>query len=255
MVINNFDKITHSIIGAQILSANFIKGKNIFYTSPLSEFGKTIRGGVPVLFPQFANNGKLRKHGFVRDIAWELMYEFQDDKSAIIEYDFNIEADDYPEWPFNAKLSLFCEMISNLITIKLIVINTDNKPFEFTGGLHPYFAIDSKDNVTIEGLENVTFKDSFPEVPFNLKGNKLIERLYETNAPIKFFNGEKWTTITSSGFDNWMIWNPGEEGAKLIGNLPNDDWSKFICIEPIINTPKTLEPGELFIGELQIILS
>jgi glucose-6-phosphate 1-epimerase len=52
-----------------------------------------------------------------------------------------------------------------------------------------------------------------------------------------------------------MIWNPGEEGAKAIQDLPNDDWTKFICIEPIISKPKILEPGELFIGELQIILN
>ena len=80
MVIKNFDKIVHTSIGAQILSSNFIKGKNIFYKSPINEFGKTIRGGIPVLFPQFANIGNLRKHGFVRDIVWELMYEFQDEK-------------------------------------------------------------------------------------------------------------------------------------------------------------------------------
>jgi glucose-6-phosphate 1-epimerase len=255
MEINNFDKIAHSMIGAQILSANFIKGENIFYNSPLNEFGKTFRGGVPVLFPQFSNNGSLRKHGFVRDIAWKLMYESQDEKSAIIEYDCNIEADDYPEWPYNAKLSLFCEMVSNLITIKLIIINTDNKPFEFTGGLHPYFAIDAKDHMTIEGLENVPFKDSFPEVPFNLKGSEVVERLYQTNVPIKFFNGEKLLTLKCLGFDNWMVWNPGQQGAINILDLPNEDWAKFICIEPIINSPKLLEPGELFIGELQIILN
>jgi len=51
-----------------------------------------------------------------------------------------------------------------------------------------------------------------------------------------------------------MIWNPGEEGTKSINDLPNDEWSKFICIEPIIIKPKILEPGELYIGELQITL-
>ena len=89
MVISNFDKITHSSIGAQILSAKLIKDKNIFYNSPINEFGKTYRGGVPVIFPQFANNGNLKKHGFVRDIEWDLIYEVQDESQAIIEYDCN----------------------------------------------------------------------------------------------------------------------------------------------------------------------
>jgi glucose-6-phosphate 1-epimerase len=254
MVVNNFDKILHSSLGAQIISANFIKDKNIFYKSPISEFGKAFRGGIPVLFPQFAHNGHLKKHGFVRDMEWDLMYELQDEEQAIIEYDCNINAEDFPEWPYNAKLSLFCEMANNVIVIKLLIINTDNNPFVFTGGLHPYFAISSREQIAINGVEDISYSDSFPEIPFNLSGNSLIERLYDSKVPIRFYNGENWLTIKSAGFNSWMIWNPGQEGASSINDLPNEDYSKFICIEPIINTPKRLESGELFIGELQIIL-
>lgn len=221
---------------------------------PINEFGKTYRGGVPVIFPQFANNGNLKKHGFVRDIEWDLIYEVQDEEQVFIEYDCNIKAEDYPEWPYNAKLSLFCEMAYNVIAIKLIIVNIDNKPFEFTGGLHPYFAISSREYLNINGLGVVKFKDTFPTIFYNLNGSSLIERLYESNKPVKFFNGDNWITLKSTGFDNWMIWNPGQEGASSINDLPNEDYSKFICIEPIINTPKRLAPGELFIGELQIIL-
>ena len=106
MLIKRFEKIEHSNVGAQILTANFIKNSNIFYKSPINEFGKTYRGGIPILFPQFTNFGKIRKHGFVSDIVWELMYEFQDEKQSIIEYDCNICDDDYAEWPHNAKLNL-----------------------------------------------------------------------------------------------------------------------------------------------------
>jgi glucose-6-phosphate 1-epimerase len=255
MVIKNFDKILHSSIGAQILSANFINNKNIFYKSPFSEFGKTFRGGIPVLFPQFANSGHLKKHGFVRDMEWVLMYELQDEEQSIIEYDCNINAEDFPDWPYNAKLSLFCEMTNNIITIKLIIINTDNKPFEFTGGLHPYFAINSRDQITIKGLKAASHRDSYPNIPFDINGCALIERLYEVNKPLKFFNGENWLTIKTSGFNNWMIWNPGEIGGASMHDLPHDHWDKFICIEPVSTNPITLAPGELFIGELQIIVS
>jgi glucose-6-phosphate 1-epimerase len=186
MLIKNIEKVEHSNIGSLILSANFIKDKNIFYKSPINEYGKTYRGGVPVLFPQFANIGRLRKHGFVRDIEWELMYEFQDEKKSIIEYDCNIYDDDYAEWPHNAKLNLYFEMTKNVITIKLIVINNDNKSFEFTGGLHPYFVISSRDNIIIDGIEFIQFKESYPNIPYKLNSNSTIERLYETNNSIEF---------------------------------------------------------------------
>src|SRR5689334_8674001 len=33
--------------------------------------GAAIRGGVPVIFPQFSDRGPLPKHGVARDRAWE----------------------------------------------------------------------------------------------------------------------------------------------------------------------------------------
>jgi glucose-6-phosphate 1-epimerase len=206
-------KITHSSIGAQILSAKFIKDKNIFYKSLLNEFGKICRGGIPILFPQIANKGNLKKYGFVRDIEWELVYEHQDEAQTIIKYDCHLDSQDCPEWPYNAKLSLFCEMGINLCSFKLIVINMDNKPFAFTGGLHPYFAISSRDNIIINVLDAASYLDSFPNIPFSLDGNALIDRLYESNKPVNFFNGINCLNIQCKGFENWMIWNPGEAGG------------------------------------------
>src|SRR4029078_10633561 len=44
------------------------------YLSPRSEFGGSapIRGGVPVIFPQFAAEGPLPRHGFARTSRWSL---------------------------------------------------------------------------------------------------------------------------------------------------------------------------------------
>ena len=98
MVVNHFDKILHSSLGAQILSLKYNNGKNIFNKSPIIEFGKSSRGGIPIIFPQFANKGNLKKHGFVRDIEWELIYESHDEAQTIIEYNY-IDSQDCPEWP------------------------------------------------------------------------------------------------------------------------------------------------------------
>jgi glucose-6-phosphate 1-epimerase len=121
--------------------------------------------------------------------------------------------------------------------------------------LHPYFAISSRDQIAIDGLKAAKFSDSYPDIPFDLNGSALIERLYESNNLVKFYNGDYWITLKSKCFDNWMIWNPGEVGGASIHDLPDEHWDKFICIEPVITHPKTLAPGELFIGELQIIVS
>ena len=45
------------------------------YLSPKSAFatGQAIRGGVPVIFPQFATRGPLQRHGFARGKPWQLV--------------------------------------------------------------------------------------------------------------------------------------------------------------------------------------
>src|SRR5512135_3163573 len=44
------------------------------YLSPMAEFrpGVSIRGGIPVCFPQFSSMGLLPKHGFARTSFWSL---------------------------------------------------------------------------------------------------------------------------------------------------------------------------------------
>ena len=61
--------------------------------------------------------------------------------------------------------------------------------------------------------------------------------------------------LNQKGFDEWMIWNPGQALAKSMLDLPNKDWKKFICIEPVIaSKPKLLESGAIFDGTLNINL-
>lgn len=35
-------------------------------------------------------------------------------------------------------------------------------------------------------------------------------------------HGSCWSRVT--GFDQWMVWNPGKAGAQALNDLPNDDW-------------------------------
>src|SRR5512135_835144 len=61
--------------GAHVTSWRPVGDEERLYLSPASEFrdGVAIRGGVPVVFPQFSNCGPLPKHGFARNVAWDLI--------------------------------------------------------------------------------------------------------------------------------------------------------------------------------------
>jgi glucose-6-phosphate 1-epimerase len=250
------NKFVHNNLGAQILNAQ-IKGVDLFYLSPLHNLNSktSIRGGVPILFPQFGEIGKYKKHGFVRDLNWRLINEVNNFSKYSVEYECIIEENSDYLWENRAKLNLFANCYENLFIIKLQIKNIGNNKFNFTGGLHPYFRISSRRAIRIMGLERCQFRDTYPEIEevFDLNNDTLIERLYLDNKKITFFNGLYNFTLKSNGFENWMIWNPGKIGAELISDLPNGDWDKFLCIEPIIKeTPYLLNPNQEFTGELLI---
>jgi len=249
-------KLIHESKGAQVLHAALGSGLELLYLSPLVDVypDNPIRGGIPLMFPQFGDSGPLRKHGFVRDIQWKLVKETEDAGGKNLSYALDIKATDFPEWPFDAALQFDVRLSLHTLTISLSVRNTGVQAFTFTGGFHPYFAISSRKDILVNGLEGLPFKDSFPgNNAFELNADGLVERQYMGNAEIRFYNGSNWLKITASGFDSWMVWNPGRAGATKISDLPDEDWDKFICIEPIVLAePKTLLPGEAFNGEMVV---
>ncbi len=251
------NSLKHISFGAQVLQVKL--GINeLLYLSPLSqiESKQTLRGGIPVLFPQFGNFGNLKKHGFVRDCNWKLVNEHRNQNDLFVEYEYVIDEDYFLDWKHSAKLNLKASVINSVFTTFIQILNTGSSSFEFTGGLHPYFKINSRSAIKINGLESSYFEDSFPEINFELSGDRVIERLYFTNDDIYFYNGSDYLMIKSKGFESWMIWNPGMDMAKVMNDLPNDDWNKFICIEPIIkNNAILLKPNEIFEGELVVELS
>ena len=251
-------KILHESKGAQVLHAALESGLELLYLSPLVDVypDNPIRGGIPLMFPQFGDSGPLRKHGFVRDLQWNLVAETQDTDSKNLSYVLDVKATDFPEWPFDAALKFDVGLSLQTLTIGLSVQNTGPQAFTFTGGFHPYFAISSRKDILLNGLEGLPFKDSFPgDNAYELNADGLVERQYMGNADIRFYNGSNWLKITASGFDSWMVWNPGTAGAKKISDLPDADWDQFICIEPIVLAePKTLLPGDAFNGEMVVLV-
>ena len=131
----------HSLIGAQVLQAQ-LAGEEVFYLSPLS-VTPPVRGGVPVLFPQFNDVGPLVKHGMVRTLPWVLLQDERlqaTDKDARLKFRLTLQLGDHPSWPHAAQLTLQVLATTRKLEITLDVVNIGPDTFLWTGGLHPYFA-------------------------------------------------------------------------------------------------------------------
>jgi glucose-6-phosphate 1-epimerase len=73
-----------TVLGAQLLQIQTAGHVPWVYCSPMSpQPSQAVRGGVSVLFPQFASHGPLPKHGFARNMLW------QQQKACITTADYN----------------------------------------------------------------------------------------------------------------------------------------------------------------------
>ena len=52
--------------------------------------------------------------------------------------------------------------------------------------------------------------------------------------------------VTTEGASNIVVWNPWEAKAADIEDLPDDDWTRFVCIEGAnaLDNAVALAPGE-----------
>ena len=104
----------------------FLSEKSAFQT------GAAIRGGVPVVFPQFSQLGPLPKHGLVRTQPWEVSHADRS-TAALRSGDSDFTRGLWP-YAFNAQLSVTLE--DTRLLIELVITNMDEKPFTFTCAAH-----------------------------------------------------------------------------------------------------------------------
>src|SRR5258705_9146371 len=73
--------------GAQVTSWIPAGGRDVLFMGKTATFapGDPIRGGIPVVWPQFANLGALPQHGFARKSEWQIAEnaDSSDDQSSV----------------------------------------------------------------------------------------------------------------------------------------------------------------------------
>jgi glucose-6-phosphate 1-epimerase len=207
--------------------------------------GNAVRGGVPVLFPQFANKGSLPKHGFARNLIWQEQSAWHSTSEGGVVYELDVSDHAVVNWPHKATLKLEIFADPNQLFMKLLVANTGINVLEWTGGLHPYWWVPNLLDAEIVGLKlNIGDKTAL--------GVNGFERIFPNRNPVTLVrSGTSALKIKATGFDEWMVWNPGQEAAELLVDMPVDDWQYFVCIEPVcITNPVKLNPGQSFEGIL-----
>ena len=122
--------------------------------------GKSIRGGIPVLFPICGNlpadrlelNGvahTLKQHGFARNLPWQLQL-LKDQggvKLTLTETEETLAA-----YPFPCLVEMEVRPVAQALEIHTTIANRSESVMPFSFGLHPYFNISELSQTDVAGL-------------------------------------------------------------------------------------------------------
>ena len=228
------------------------------YLSARSEFGGTaaIRGGVPVIFPQFAAEGPLPRHGFARTSLWSLgCIAREADGTAEAELVLRDSAETRGVWDAAFKAVLAVTVVARQLAITLRVENVGEKPFSFTAALHTYLRVHDVHDAEIHGLRGTLYRVSGDRELVADDADRLllpdyIDRVY-VGAPstLELRERDRSLLLEAEGFPDAVIWNPGRERAAALHDLEPGDERRFVCIEAaVVQTPVTLGAGRRWAG-------
>lgn len=248
--------------GAHLTSWKTTRGREWMFLSDQAVFqeGEAIRGGVPVIFPQFSGFGSGQRHGFARNMKWRLLREpHQHDSASRCVFALDADESTLTFWPHRFHAEFAPVLTDQQLIMTLTVRNTDDKPFTFTAALHTYFAIRDIHKVQLKGLEGLRYWDNngsdFQKDRFTQKENALnfpgaIDRVYfDCQKSLELIDGDDRLHIQATGFEEVVVWNPGAEATKKLNDMVDEEYRLMLCVEAaVIDQPVTLAPGQEWNG-------
>jgi len=211
------------------------EGKDILYFDQKRFMDKTksIRGGIPILFPICGNlntsksvfgkdYSQLTQHGFARDSQWQHSFNENGDSLCLF---LNESKKTKKYYPFDFELRIEVSLKINCLEFEIIIKNKTDTTMPINFGLHPYF--------NISDFKNLEFIDN----PLNCQNQEkniisnTLDELNNINSGVdllmytsgrsafrdKFFKREV-TLHHPYPFDLGVIWS--------------DPPRKMVCLEP-----------------------
>jgi len=244
---NQYAKASISLYGGQVLSCRFKDSEDLLFLSDKAyyEKGKAIKGGIPVCWPWFGNDpldeGR-PAHGFARNTLWNLSSTEQlDNGSTKVIMTMNPSEQSKTMFPHDFMLTLIVSIGKNL-TLELITENKSDQAIEITQALHTYFSVSNISEVAISGLSKISYLD---KAKSNMGDeNKIqigdiefsgeVDRIY-LNVPndivLKPSLKNDDIAIKSKNSETVVVWNPWKDLCEKSGDLQDDDYMRFVCIE------------------------
>jgi len=210
-------------------------GKEILYFDEKRFMDKTksIRGGIPILFPICGNLNtsnsvfgtdylQLPQHGFARDSKWQ--YTFNENEKSLCLF-LNESKKTKKYYPFDFELRIEITLKVNCLEFEITIFNKTDMAMPINFGLHPYFNVSDFKNLEFIGnpfncqnQEKNIISNTLDELKnINLGVDLLMYTSGRSSFRDKFFKRQV-TLNHPYPFDLGVIWS--------------DPPRRMICLEP-----------------------
>ena len=231
-------KASFALQGAHLLSWKPTGEDEVLWLSNNTPFktGVALRGGVPICWPWFgpAAQPGLPSHGFARNLPWTLKAHNEDNSGVVLTFELQSSAETRQLWPHEFTL-LARFKVGATCEIELEA----HGEFETTSALHTYFNVGDIAAVKVSGL-----------------GDRLIDKVNDAKEDVLadgiqtfpdrtdrvYLNPEACSVIHDDSLNrnidvvhhhhlNVVGWNPGPALSVSMGDMPDDGYKTFVCVE------------------------
>ena len=215
-------------------------------TNARFEKGRSIRGGVPIIWPWFGQHPTDNSyciHGFCKSHslgACKIRRFKKWSNKTCIKNVAHSRSKKQLSYDFSLELVI---IIGESLSMNLTTTNNSSFPFVISEGFHTYFYISDIENIKIKGLESAVLTDKVNNFKKNIEGDVItfsdseFDKVYLNNSNDCFIEDEKFNrviTVKKSNSNSTVIWTPGENKAKKMGDMgTQDEWRRMVCVEAV----------------------
>ncbi len=260
--------------GAHLTAWQPAAAEPVLFLSRQSDFapGKPIRGGIPIVFPWFANDSKKDRiqdgsgghpgpsHGFARIQEWELTAAQLTGEAMHLTLALGPTAVSRSMGFDRFQLTLEF-IIGRALTVRLTVVNHGDKPLVFEDAFHTYYAVGDVHEVILNGLEPTPYIDKTDDFKLKPAANQPFTPTQKTD---RIYNGTTSTCILHDGIhgrritvrkthsNSTVVFNPWDK----MPDLGDWEWHEFLAVETanVGADAITLAPGASHSLQLDVTL-
>ncbi len=230
----------------------------VLFLSEKSHFeaGKAIRGGVPLVFPWFAERkGGLPggMHGFARTLPWEVAATELRPEGVALSFKL-LPNQTTRDVGFDHFVLVYEVVLGATLSLTLEVENVGDSPLTLEEALHAYYSVSDVRQIEVSGLSDTDYLDRADNAKPKHQGAGAIRFAGETDqlhlntraaVTISDPGWKRRIVIEKRGSESTVVWNPWIEKARAMADFGDDEWPGMVCVEPAnaAENAVTVAPG------------